>query len=440
MMNNKVFNNAAWIIACRIIKVLLATLVSVFTARMLGPDNYGILNFASSVTSFISPFVLLGFNSILVNELLSHNNIDDEGTITGTAIISSIICALFGIILSAVIAYMIDPSDKIAIGVTIVYSTSLIFHSLELIQYWFQAKYRSNAVALVGVVAYVVVSIYKILLLVLSVSIYWFAFSNALDYLIISGVLLYLYYKENNPKLRYSRNVFRHLISIGKYYMISSLMVTIFTKVDKLMIKSLLGNQENGLYAVAVTCSGMFTFVFAAVIEAMRPYILEAKNESNVIFEKRLGALYSILIYSGIACSTVVTLFADIIIKVVYGSAYSGASSSLKILIWYTSLSCIGGAKDIWILAERKQRYLMLLNTAGVITNVLLNIVLIPIYGINGAAIATLITQFFSNIFICLFIKDLRHNIWILWKSLNPSVLLVSYRLLSEKVKVICKG
>lgn len=434
-MNRKIINNAAWIIACRIIKVLLAVLVSVFTARLLGPDNYGILNYASSVTAFITPFVLLGFNSILVNELLSRDDSADEGTILGTAIFSCMACSLLGIILSAAMAYLIAPGDKVALGVTIAYSTTLVFHSLELIQYWFQAKYRSSVVAWVGVAAYVVVSIYKIMLLVFRVSIYWFAFSNAFDYLIISAVLLLLYKKENNPKLKYSKKVFRHLISIGKYYMISSFMVTVFTKVDKLMIKSLLGNEPNGLYAVAVTCSGMFTFVFSAIIEAMRPYILEGKNQSNDIFEKRLGALYSILVYLGIACSIVVSLFSDIIILLVYGSEYAGASVSLKILIWYTALSCIGGAKDIWILAERKQRYLLLLNAAGVFSNILLNIVLIPTCGIAGAAIATLITQFFSNILMCIFIKDLRHNIWILWESLKPSVLVMSCKLFLQKVK-----
>ena len=85
-MNNKVVNNVAWIIGCRIIKVLLATFVSIFTARMLGPDNYGIINYASSMTNIISPFVLLGFNSILVHELINRYNNTDEGTILGTAV------------------------------------------------------------------------------------------------------------------------------------------------------------------------------------------------------------------------------------------------------------------------------------------------------------------------------------------------------------------
>ncbi len=433
-MNRKVINNAAWMITCRVIKVLLAAFVSIFTARMLGPDHYGILNYASSVTAFISPFVLLGFNSILVNELLSQDAAD-EGTILGTAVSSSLICSFFGIILSAAMAYLIAPGDQIAVGVTVVYSTSLVFHSLELIQYWFQAKYRSSVVALVGVVAYVVVSIYKIVLLACRVCIYWFAFSNAFDYLIISAVLFFLYKKEKNPRLRFSSKTFKHLISLGKYYMISAFMVTMFTKVDKLMIKSLLGNQLNGLYAVAVTCSEMFTIVFASIIEAMRPYILEGKKKNNEVFEKRLGALYSILVYLGIACSIVVSLFADIIIHVVYGSAYAGASSALKILIWYTALACIGGAKDIWILAERKQKYLLLLNAAGVVSNVLMNAVLIPACGITGAAIATLFTQFFSNILMCILIKDLRHNIWILWKALKPSVLVMGFQTILQRVK-----
>ena len=438
-MNKKVVNNVVWIIGCRIIKVLLATFVSIFTARMLGPDDYGIINYASSMTNIISPFVLLGFNSILVHELINRYNNTDEGTILGTAIFSSLVCSLGGIILSTLMVYLIAPSDKVAIAVTAVYSTTLVFQSLELIQYWFQAKYRSNVVALVGVIAYVVISVYKTLLLYWDVSIYWFAFSHAFDYFIISAVLFYLYRKDNNPKLKFSKNTFKHLVDIGKYYMISSFMVTMFTQIDKLMIKSMLGNQANGLDAVAVTCSGMFIFVFSAIIEAMRPYVLEGKNTNEEVFEQRIGLLYSILIYLAIGFSFIVSIVSDVLIKVLYGSEYAVSSDILKVLIWYIPFTCIGGVKDIWILSEGKQKYLLPINTSGAIVNAVLNLLFISKYGLVGVAVATVVSQIFSNVLICAFICDLRRNISILWKSLNPTVLISGVKVLFVKVKEKCK-
>lgn len=418
----KVVNNSAWFILCRVIKVVLGAVVSIFSARLLGAGDFGVINYSAALTSFIMPFVLLGFNSILVKEFMDDESRD--GTTLGTAIISSLCAAMIGMGACVGIAYLISPDDKTAIGVTAMYSITLIFHATELIQYWFQAKYRAKTVALVGVLAYTVVSVYKILLLVFKVGVYWFALSNALDFLLISAVLMYIYKKERNPRLTFSWSTQRRLLRLGYSYAISSFMINVFTQVDKLMIKSMLGNEQNGLYSVAVACSGMFVFLFVAVIDAMRPYILEGKKTDDTVFENRFTMLYSIVIYLGALLGTAVTLGADIMIYILYGTGYTGAGAALQILIWSTVLSCIGGVKDIWFLAESKQKYLLFLNTAGVISNVTLNFILLPRIGILGAAIATVSTQFLSNILLCIFFKELRRNVILLIKSLNPLLLL----------------
>lgn len=418
---SKVVNNSMWIILCRIIKVGLAAILAIFTARLLGAADYGVLNYASALISFVSPFVLLGYNATLVKELLTEN---DDGIVLGTAIMSSVGCSILGMVISVVISYAISPMDNVAIKVTAVYSVTLLFHSTELIQYWFQAKYRSKVVAIVGVIAYAIVSGYKIVLLYYQVGVYWFAFSNAMDYLIISVVLVYIYIKEGNQPLRFSKNKFLQMTSRSYYYAISAFMVNVFTHVDNVMIKSILGNEQIGIYSVAVTCAGMFTFVFVAIIEAMRPYILEGKKINENIFEQRLKILYSVLVYSGMFCGIGITIGAKLIIQLLYGVIYRDSATVLKVLIWNTVLSCIGGAKDIWILAEQKQKYLLSLNAIGVICNIILNVIMIPTFGIIGAAISTVITQFLSNILLSILFKHLRRNMVILLHALNPMELL----------------
>lgn len=417
-MNKIVIRNAGWIIACRIIKALLGVVVSVLTARFLGPSNYGLVTYASSITAFFAPIVLLGFNSILVQEILFHS--DEEGEILGSAIFSALICSFAGIALTAVTAFLLAPSDTESIVVCAIFSISLIFQATELIQYWFQAKYKSKTIALVGLFAYVIVSAYKILLLVLKVDVYLFALTNAFDYMIISIILIYLYRKGDNQKFTFSKTIFKRLFQSGRFYIVSSLMIVVFAQTDKVMIKAMLGNDQNGYYSAAVACAAMTITFFSAVIEAMRPYILEGKQKSDGTFEERLILLYTILIWSALISSLLLCVFSDFIVSLLYGSAYIGTSRALKVVIWYTGLSCIGGAKDIWILAEGKQRYLLWLNTSGAVLNICLNYFLIQEIGIVGAAISTLITQFFSNIFLCIVFKELRHNMYLLFRAINP--------------------
>ena len=90
----------------------------------------------------------------------------------------------------------------------------------------------------------------------------------------------------------------------------------------------------------------------------------------------------------------------------------------------YTTFSYFGGAKDVWILAEGKQRYLFVLNLSGAIVNIVLNLLLIPFCGAVVAALASLLTQIFTNIVMSFVIKALRPNAFLLLKALNPNELL----------------
>ena len=84
MKTKQVFNNAKWIIVCKIAQSILQFLVGIICARYLGPSNYGIINYASSVVSFALPIVKLGFDATLVRELI--DNREKEGEILGTSL------------------------------------------------------------------------------------------------------------------------------------------------------------------------------------------------------------------------------------------------------------------------------------------------------------------------------------------------------------------
>ena len=82
------------------------------------------------------------------------------------------------------------------------------------------------------------------------------------------------------------------------------------------------------------------------------------------------------------------------------------ATGNLQILVWVELFSMIGTARGIWILAENKNRYVKYYLGIGVVTNLVLNVVLIPIWGTTGAALATLITQITTSLIAPLFFKE----------------------------------
>lgn len=405
---NKVAKNAGWIIGIQLIKSVFGLIISMLTARFLGPANFGIINYASSIVAFATPVMQLGLSSVLVQELVSTP--EKEGEILGSAItlsfISSILCIL-GVFSFVSLA---NKGEIETIVVCVLYSILLIFQALEMMIYWFQARLLSKYSSAISLTAYVTISAYKIYLLITQKSIYWFAITNALDYMLIAVGLFIVYRKMGGVRLSFRIDIARKLLSKSKYYMVSNMMITVFAQTDRIMLKLMVGDIETGYYSAAITCAGMTAFVFSAIIDSFRPLVFDLREKSYTRYKKTIITLYSIITYLSLVQSLVVTLLAPVIIKLLYGSTYMPAAIILQIITWYCTFSYLGGARDIWMLAEQKQKHLLTVNAIGAVLNVFLNFLLIPRYSAIGAAIASLLTQFFINYIFVLIYKPIREN------------------------------
>lgn len=201
------------------------------------------------------------------------------------------------------------------------------------------------------------------------------------------------------------------------------MMVTVFAQTDKIMIKMFVGDAENGYYSTAVTCAGITGFVFGAVVDSLRPVIFESKKVSQKDFEKNVTLLYSIIFYMGMIQSVFLTVFAKQVVDILYGPAYLAAIPLLQIITWYSAFSYMGTVRNIWMLAEEKQKYLWILNMSGALLNVVGNLIMIPHIGAAGAAIASVLTQFFTNFLLCFIVRPIRPTSKLIIKALNPKPL-----------------
>ena len=433
MSGSKVFNNAKWIIVCKIAQSLLQFVVGMLCARYLGPSNYGVINYAASVVGFVLPIMQLGLQSTIIQEFVEGK---DEGKILGTSIVMDLVSSFFCMLMVAAFVAVANRGEPETLIVCVLYSLSLVFRALELLQYWFQYKLKSKYPSIVMLLAYIVVSVYRIYLLVTSKSIYWFAVVNALDYAIIGVALLAIYVKLGAPKLSFSFSLVGKLFERSKFYILSAMMVTLFHNTDHIMLKLMSGDAANGYYTAAITCAAVFQFVYVAIVDSMRPVILKYKKENQAEYEKNISRLYCIITYMALFQGVGFTLFAKLIVWVLYGVDYMSAVNVLQVLVWYIGFSYMGSVRNIWILAEGKHKMLWKINLAGALANVLLNSVLIPICGAVGAAIASLVTQFFTNFVLGFIIKPIRENNRLLINGLNPKLL---YSLIKD-YKNIRKG
>lgn len=416
-----IFRNATWIVACKIVQSLISLVIGTISARYLGPSNYGLISYASSLIAFVLPLAQLGLRNIFVEQIISHP--EREGKTIGTALVMSMASSLLCVIGCIGFVSLVNAGEKDTLIVCALYSITLFFQMSEMIEYWYQAKLLSKYTSIVSLAAYTLVALYRVLLLVTQKSIYWFALTNALDYLLITVALLTLYRKLGTQKLSFSFRLAKELFSVSKYYIVSSMMVTIFAQTDKIMLKMMVGNAENGYYSTAITCAAISSFVFTAIIDSMRPLILDSKKRSAEQFDRNMSRLYSVITYMGLGQSLVLTLLAKPIVLILYGEAYSPSIVILQIITWYSAFSYMGTVRNIWILAEEKQKHLWKINLSGAVLNVIGNFILIPRLGASGAAIASVATQFFTNFVLCLIMQPIRPTAGLIWKAMNPKLI-----------------
>lgn len=422
LLKNRVVKNSLWIISCRIAQALINLIVTMISARYLGPSNYGIISYAASIVAFIVPLVQLGLRNTIVQELVGSP--ETEGKTLGTIIYSTCIMSFLGMLGVTCFTLVADFGEWETILVCALYSISLLFQMSEMIQYWFQAKLISKYISVVSLATYALMAVYKVYILMTGKSIYWFAVSHSIEYLIITIALFVIYKKLGGQRLSYSFSLLKVFFKKSKYYILAGLMVTVFSQTDKIMLKLMINEAETGFYSAASVCAGMTSFVFVAIIDSFRPVIFEGKKKASPKYETNVSRLFSVVFYLGLMQSLVLMVLSPLAVNILYGADYSPTINILRISTWFIAFSYMGTVRNIWILAEGKQKYIWQIDLAGAVINVAGNLILIPLWGACGAAVASVATQFITNFVLCFIMKPIKPCSKLILKSLNPMLLL----------------
>lgn len=401
--------NASWIIGCKIIQMVFALIVSVISARYLGPSNYGLIHYATAYVAFFTALCTLGINGVIIKDFADKPK--EIGCAIGTSIFFRAVSSLLSSIMIVAIVFIIDKGEINTIIVCAICSFALVCQVFDTITQWFQYQYKSKVTSIALLVASILTSIYKVVLLVLGKSVYWFAFASSVSYIIDACFLFIAYKKYNGPKLSISIKKGISILQKSYHYILSGMMVAIYGQTDKLMLKQMLTEEEVGYYSIATAVSSMWAFVLQAIIDSIYPTIIRLYNSNNYnAYLRKNKQLYALVFYISMFVSVLFFFLSSFIIRTMYGEAYSSSAQPLRIVTFYTAFSYLGVARNAWLVCENKQYVLKYIYVCAVIINVILNYLMIPLFGASGAALASLITQIFTSIILPMFFKGTRDN------------------------------
>jgi O-antigen/teichoic acid export membrane protein len=411
----KYFANTSWLIFDRVLRLIFAFITTILIVRYLGPKQFGILSYAVSIVSLISILAYAGLENIITRELVKSPEKTNE--FLGTGFILRFIGSILIIIILLIFGIAAKEST-LSFMMILIIGASSIFQPFGVIDFFFQSKIQAKYSVIVQSTSFFALTVARILCIFLEAPLIIFAILLSIETIVaaIGFVIAYSSQGQNIFQWKFNKAIAREFVRDAWPLVLSGLAVSTFAKIDQVLLKFLVNAEGVGFYSAAVRIVEAWYFIPMAVTTSIFPALLNARQHNYNEYLSRLNKLYELMSFISIFIAIVVSLLSGFIIQVFYGAVFASSATVLAIYIWSGVATFLGVASNQFLIAENFTKLSLYRSVFGMITNICLNYLLIPKFGINGAAWATFISYFLSTFFIGMF-KETRQQALMMLRS-----------------------
>jgi O-antigen/teichoic acid export membrane protein len=412
----------------KLVKLAAGAILTIFVARMLGAAELGIFSIVMAWSAFLVPITSLGLNNIVVRQMVKHDSGHDAMTMLYSAISLRLVLGLIGGCVMLLAFYLLYPSMfvghlRFAIPALFLLQT---FFGFLLFEFYlnFQGTFRSLAYIKAAITA-ISFSI-KLCLLYQGFGIASLLFFTGLEFLIVGLAQYTLYrvkhqpYKEGEARWPgyhprwFNLTQAKVLLKRSSWLWLSGIVSVIYLKVDIVMIGSIAGAEQAGIYAAASRLSELW-YVFPATLAARYyPDMIRAHQQGWTPYYLKLRRFAFMFFSAAFGIAFAMTLLAPWLISLLFGDGFLAAVDVLKIHIWAGCFIFVRYLISQHLLITEQEPLSLASHAIGALLNVSLNFWLIPKMGIVGAAWATLFSYAFASFFFLFLFKSTRQQMWLL--------------------------
>jgi len=414
----KMLGNTGWLFSDHLIRLGVGLLLVGWVARYLGPERYGKLSYAYSFVMLFSAIANLGLEGIIIRNIVRDPNSSND--ILGSAFLLKFFSGVFTYALIVAMAIVFEQDDSLSRLLIMLMAAGIIFQAFDVIDYWYQSKTYSRPVVIARIISFITSSFIKILLILYSKPLSYFAAISIIDSLISAFGLMVAYHRSGFRIVnwKFSKHVSFDLLKDSWPLILSSMVIMLYMRIDQIMLNKMVGDHALGIYSSAVKLAEVWYFVPMIIVPSVFPNIVKAKQIGEDLFHSRLQQLYNLMVLLAYMIAIPVTLLSGSIINVIYGPMYNEAAPMLAVLIWAGLFTNIGVARSSFLTTMNWTKVHLITTIFGGIINIILNLVLIPKYHGLGAAIASLIAYGFQAYFSCFFYAPLFNTGIMMTKSI----------------------
>jgi len=381
--------NAGWMLTEKIAKIISNLLLMALIARSIGPSDFGILSISITLVTLAWCFCSLGADTLLMKEFSQNNYNHNElfNTIYACRLIASItILTISYALLFTGATHSFSRTETLIYAISI---AAIPFYNFNTYYSYFQAKSKSHTVTKISILSITISASIKLFIAFTTPNVYYFAASYVFD----SALILAIYNllpSEPATKIQTSNIKLKVILKLAKPatpLLLSNLIVIAYTRLDQFMIAKFLGMAPAGIYSISTRIAESYIFIPSILAISLYPMLAKETTKENI------KKYFDVVFFSAIASALITIAAAPIAIPMLFGHEYSESISPLIILVISSTFSIIGSVATNYLILKDMAYIRLIRSIAGLSINAILNIYLIPKYGIIGAAYATLASQ-----------------------------------------------
>ena len=391
--------NTGWLFVDRILRMGVGLFVGVWVARYLGVQQFGVFNYATAFVALFSTLSTLGLDAIVVRSIVREP--EKRAEILGTAFWLKLFGGVVALVLAVSSIILLRRDEQLTISLVAILSSVGIFQAFDTIDLWFQSQVQSKYTVIAKNTAFVITALVKVALISFHAPLIAFAWAG-LGEVSLGAIGLIISYRVRgySPWLwSWNLRLAKTLLKESWPLILSGLTIMIYMRIDQIMLGQMIGDKAVGLYSAATRISEVWYFIPMAIASSVSPAIYAAKEVSEALYYQRIEKFLRLLSWLAIVVAVPMSFLSGTIITLLFGKSYEASAAILAIHIWASIFVFMGVGTSCWFIAEGLTQFALRRTIIGAVTNVFLNMFLIPAYGGVGAAIATVISQAFATFF-----------------------------------------
>lgn len=416
----KLLFNILWLVFDKIFILLLQFFVGVKIANYYGATLFGQYSYAISLVAFSNIFFEL-INSRVLKKYYTKENFNIL-VFNTNFFKNSIAIILFFIPIIYKFFYKID--DTLFCLLLLLCLDNVLMTATSGIENFFEYKLEAKRIVISNNIVKIISYFLQYICMILNKGIIFIAIVRCIGSLIRVIILKYQYNssylgKLENKSVKLDIKLIVKIIDESKYLWFSFVSFLIYTQTDRLMINHYLGVEEVGVYTIGMQLSSILAILIGPIQNSLFPKFLELYRNDYQKYYNFYKLTNTIITQFYLIITLISIIVVKYTFKYVYSSQYDGAILIYSILAFSVFIKANGSLQTSHMTIKNITKKSFYKTLVSLILNIILNILLIPKYGINGAAIATLITQFIALFLIDFFIKEYQEQAIIQLKSLN---------------------